>query len=31
VVYDNVKSGGDDIDTADPQAIGGGAVMIHDK
>ncbi len=29
VVYDNVNAGSDDIDTANPQAIGGGSIVIH--
>jgi hypothetical protein len=29
VVYDNVPSAFDDIDTANPQAIGGGSIVIH--
>jgi endonuclease G len=28
-VYDNVPGGDDDIDTANPQAIGGGSIVIH--
>ena len=30
IVYDNV-GGSDDIDTANPQAIGGGSIVIHKK
>jgi hypothetical protein len=29
IVYDNVPSAPDDIDTANPQAIGGGSIVIH--
>ena len=29
VVYDNVPGGADDIDSANPQAIGGGSIVIH--
>ena len=29
IVYDNVKSASDDIDTANPQALGGGSIVIH--
>lgn len=29
VVYDNVPGGSDDMDTANPQAIGGGSIVIH--
>jgi PKD repeat protein len=29
VVYDNRMGQPDDIDTADPQAIGGGSIVIH--
>jgi PKD repeat protein len=29
VVYDNKMNGSDDIDTADPQSIGGGSIIIH--
>jgi hypothetical protein len=29
VVYDNVPNGSDDIDTANPMAIGGGSIVIH--
>lgn len=28
-VYDNVRSAGDDIDSASPDAIGGGSIVIH--
>lgn len=28
-IYDNVPSGSDDIDTANPQAIEGGSIVIH--
>jgi hypothetical protein len=31
VVYDNVQGGTDDIDTANPQALGGGSIVIHSK
>jgi hypothetical protein len=29
IVYDNVPGGVDDIDNANPQAIGGGSIVIH--
>ena len=29
VVYDNNRGGSDDIDQANPQAIGGGSIVIH--
>ncbi len=29
VVYDNVPGASDDIDSANPQAIGGGSIVIH--
>jgi hypothetical protein len=29
VVYDNVLGAPDDIDTASPQALGGGSIVIH--
>lgn len=29
VVYDNNYGGSDDIDTANPQALGGGSIVIH--
>ena len=29
VVYDNNPGGSDDIDSANPQAIGGGSIQIH--
>jgi hypothetical protein len=29
VVYDNVRGGSNDIDTANPQAIAGGSIVIH--
>src|SRR5262249_41486672 len=29
VVYDNKYGASDDIDSADPQAIGGGSIVIH--
>lgn len=29
VVYDNVAGASEDIDTANPQAIGGGSIVIH--
>jgi Bacterial Ig-like domain (group 3) len=29
VAYDNVPGGSDDIDTANPLAIGGGSIVIH--
>jgi hypothetical protein len=29
IVYDNVPDASDDIDTANPQAIGGGSIVIH--
>jgi hypothetical protein len=29
VVYDNVQDVSDDLDTANPQAIGGGSIVIH--
>ncbi len=29
VVYDNKMGSSDDIDSADPQAIGGGSIVIH--
>ncbi len=28
-VYDNRMDASDDIDAADPQAIGGGSIVIH--
>jgi hypothetical protein len=31
VVYDNVVAASDDIDVANPQAIGGGSIVIHAK
>jgi len=31
VVYDNVVGSSDDIDAANPQAIGGGSIVIHSK
>jgi hypothetical protein len=31
VVYDNVPSASDDIDSANPQEIGGGSIVIHSK
>jgi len=31
VVYDNVLGASDDIDTASPQAIGGGSIVIHNN
>ncbi len=31
VVYDNVKTAGDDIDQANPQEIAGGSIVIHTK
>jgi len=30
-VYDNVLGTSDDIDTANPQAIAGGSIVIHSK
>lgn len=29
VVYDNVHGVSDDLDAADPQAIGGGSIVVH--
>jgi hypothetical protein len=29
VIYDNKRGTSDDIDSADPQAIGGGSIVIH--
>ena len=29
VVYDNRRSVSDDMDDADPQAIGGGSIVVH--
>ena len=29
VVYDNVRGASDDIDSASPQAIGGGSIVVH--
>ena len=29
VVYDNVIGGSDDLDSANPQALGGGSIVIH--
>jgi hypothetical protein len=29
VIYDNKRGASDDIDTADPQALGGGSIVIH--
>jgi len=29
VVYDNVRGGSDDMSAANPQAIGGGSIVIH--
>jgi hypothetical protein len=29
VVYDNRRGASDDVDDADPQAIGGGSIVIH--
>ena len=29
IVYDNVPSTSDDINNANPQAIGGGSIVIH--
>ena len=29
VVYDNVMGGSDDINLANPQALGGGSIVIH--
>ncbi|MBI4339791.1 MAG: thrombospondin type 3 repeat-containing protein [Chloroflexi bacterium] len=29
VVYDNVMGASDDMDTATPQAIGGGSIVVH--
>ena len=29
VVYDNVPGGSDAIDSANPQALGGGSIVIH--
>lgn len=31
VIYDNKHGTSDDIDAADPQAIGGGSIVIHKK
>ena len=31
VVYDNRRGNSDDIDTADPQALGGGSIVVHRK
>ena len=31
VVYDNRRGASDDVDTADPQALGGGSVVVHRK
>jgi hypothetical protein len=31
VVYDNVSAAGDDIDSANPQEIAGGSIVIHSK
>ena len=31
VVYDNRRGATDDIDDADPQALGGGSIVIHRK
>jgi hypothetical protein len=30
-VYDNVRGAGDDLNSANPQAIGGGDIVIHSK
>jgi PKD repeat protein len=29
VVFDNILGGSDDIDTANPPAIGGGSIVVH--
>jgi hypothetical protein len=31
VVYDNRRGSSDDVDTADPQALGGGSIVVHRK
>jgi hypothetical protein len=31
VVYDNVLEGSEDIDSANPQALGGGSIVIHNN
>jgi hypothetical protein len=31
VVYDNVPGGSEDIDSTNPQAIGGGSIVIHNN
>lgn len=31
VVYDNVRGASDDMDSANPQAIAGGSIVIHSK
>jgi len=31
VVYDNKRGDSDDIDSTDPQAIGGGSIVIHKR
>jgi hypothetical protein len=31
IVYDNAPGASEDIDGADPQAIGGGSIVIHKK
>ena len=31
VVYDNARDASDDIDAANPLAIGGGSIVIHDN
>jgi hypothetical protein len=31
VVYDNRRGSSDDVDTADPQALAGGSIVVHRK
>jgi hypothetical protein len=31
VVYDNRRGASDDVDNADPQALGGGSIVVHRK
>ena len=31
VVYDNKRGDPDDIDKTDPQAIGGGSIVIYNR
>jgi hypothetical protein len=31
VIYDNNPGASDDVDGADPQALGGGSIVIHNR